>query len=48
MKWRRRRCGMPRRRVPSMVHTGVHKKMYVQFLPGRLLDRAHARNMRFE
>eukprot|EP00661_Eupelagonemidae_sp_cell13_P023058 gene23058-biopygen8826 len=34
------------RSVPSMVHTGVHKKWYFQFPPGRLLDRAHARKMR--
>eukprot|EP00661_Eupelagonemidae_sp_cell13_P025405 gene25405-biopygen20982 len=36
------------RRVPSMVHMGVHKKWYSQFPLGRLLDRAHARKMRFE
>eukprot|EP00661_Eupelagonemidae_sp_cell13_P022311 gene22311-biopygen5735 len=34
-------------RVPSMVHMGVHKKCYFQFPPGSLLDRAHARKMRF-
>eukprot|EP00661_Eupelagonemidae_sp_cell13_P014285 gene14285-biopygen557 len=81
MKWRRRRCGMPRRLFlkhfwsilepkPTKLDSkhapqrrvyalsvqkgpidGTHgcaQKMYVQFPPGRLLDRAHARKMRFE